>query len=62
MLMFGVLIMLIATGLMDVEALNEVPDKLWNLISIGLGGYIVGRSAEKTIPKILEAQKKKQSV
>lgn len=60
MMMFGVLIMLIATGLMDVEALAAVPDKLWNLISIGLGGYIVGRSAEKTIPKILEAQKKKQ--
>ncbi len=60
MLMFGCLIFLIATGLMDVLALRAVPDKLWNLISLGLGGYIVGRSAEKTIPKILAAQKKKQ--
>lgn len=25
----------------------ELPDKLYNLMSIGVGGYIVGRSAEK---------------
>ena len=25
----------------------ELPDKLWNLLQIGVGGYIVGRSAEK---------------
>ena len=62
MLMFGTLIMLIATGLMDTEALAAVPDKLWNLISIGLGGYIVSRGAEKTIPKIVGALKKREEL
>jgi hypothetical protein len=27
----------------------ELPDKLWSLMEIGVGGYIVGRSAEKVI-------------
>jgi len=27
----------------------ELPDKLWTLMEIGVGGYIVGRSAEKVI-------------
>ncbi len=27
--------------------LLELPDKLWNLLTIGVGGYVVGRSAEK---------------
>jgi hypothetical protein len=27
----------------------EVPTDLWNLLKIGLGGYIVGRSGEKII-------------
>jgi hypothetical protein len=32
----------------------ELPDKLFNLMTIGLGGYVVGRSAEKIIPKLKE--------
>ena len=52
MLMFGTLIMLIATGLMDVEALAAVPEQLWRLLQIGIGGYIVGRSAEKIVPQV----------
>ena len=27
----------------------DLPDKLWNLMQIGVGGYIVGRSGEKII-------------
>ncbi|PCJ10444.1 MAG: hypothetical protein COB10_11185 [Planctomycetota bacterium] len=27
----------------------EMPEQLWNLLSIGIGGYIVGRSSEKAI-------------
>lgn len=27
----------------------ELPDKLWSLMEIGVGGYIVGRSAEKVV-------------
>jgi hypothetical protein len=28
-------------------SLQSVPDSLWNLLMIGMGGYIFGRSAEK---------------
>jgi len=31
-----------------VEALKAVPAQLWNLLTIGVGGYVVGRSVEKT--------------
>lgn len=31
------------------SVLLEVPDQLWNLLQIGLGGYVVGRSAEKCV-------------
>tara|TARA_R110000744_G_scaffold197515_1_gene316759 strand:+ start:239 stop:664 length:426 start_codon:yes stop_codon:yes gene_type:complete len=58
MLMFGVLICLISTGLMDVEALAAVPDRLWTLMSIGIGGYITSRGAEKIVP-VIGAMKKK---
>jgi len=30
----------------------EISDKMWNLLSIGLGGYVVGRSAEKIADKL----------
>lgn len=29
----------------------ELPDQLWNLLTLGVGGYIVGRSGEKMIDK-----------
>ena len=29
-----------------------LPDELWNLLMIGVGGYIVGRSAEKVADKV----------
>ena len=29
--------------------LLELPEKLWNLLTIGVGGYVVGRSAEKVV-------------
>ena len=35
----------------------EVPPDLWALLKIGLGGYVVGRSAEKIIPGVIEAVK-----
>lgn len=38
-LLFGVTIML------------ELPEELWNLLTIGVGGYIVGRSGEKMVDK-----------
>lgn len=30
----------------------ELPDPLWDLLMIGVGGYVVGRSAEKVADKI----------
>ena len=35
-----------------------VPEPLWNLLQLGIGGYVVGRSAEKIIPGVLAALKK----
>lgn len=32
----------------------EFPDQMWNLLTVGVGGYIGGRSAEKIIPKAIE--------
>lgn len=32
---------------------------MFNLVKIGLGGYVVGRSAEKVAPSIVDALKKK---
>ena len=34
----------------------ELPDKLFNLMTIGLGGYVVGRSAEKIVPQLAEVK------
>ena len=32
--------------------------KLWDIVELGLGGYVVGRSVEKVIPSIASALKK----
>jgi Holin of 3TMs, for gene-transfer release len=29
--------------------------KLWDIVEIGLGGYVIGRSAEKILPGILQS-------
>jgi hypothetical protein len=34
-----------------------VPDQMWDLIKIGVGGYVVGRSAEKAGPAMVAAFK-----
>lgn len=31
---------------------------LWDIVQIGLGGYVIGRSAEKVFPGIVQAVKK----
>ena len=33
--------------------------KLWDIVQLGLGGYVIGRSAEKIVPSIAEALKKR---
>jgi len=32
--------------------------KLWSIVELGLGGYVIGRSAEKIIPQLAGALKK----
>lgn len=34
-----------------------VPDPMWPLLNLGLGGYVVGRSLEKTLPSIVNTLK-----
>lgn len=58
MLTFGALIVArwlgySAPNLTEAEAL-----KLWDIVEIGIGGYVIGRSAEKLIPAVAGAMKK----
>lgn len=55
MLTFGALIVArwfgwAAPNLSEAEYL-----KLWSIVELGLGGYVIGRSAEKIVPAIAEA-------
>ena len=43
-----------APGMTESEYLS-----IYDLIKIGIGGYVVGRSAEKIVPAITEAMKKR---
>ena len=36
------------------QLMIELPQELWNLLQIGVGGYIVGRSGEKMLEKYKE--------
>jgi len=33
--------------------------KLWDIVEIGLGGYVIGRSAEKILPNVVSSLQKK---
>jgi hypothetical protein len=39
----------------------ELPPDLWDLLKIGIGGYVVGRSAEKIVPSTIAALKSKEN-
>lgn len=32
-----------------------IPDEMWTLLKIGMGGYIIGRSVEKIVPGVASA-------
>lgn len=36
----------------------QIPPDMWDLLKIGVGGYVVGRSAEKIVPQAIAAVKK----
>jgi len=40
-------------GLVRVEA-----PKLWDIVEIGLGGYVIGRTAEKVLPGLIDSLKR----
>lgn len=59
MLTFGALIVArwlgwSAPGISEAEVL-----KLWSIVELGLGGYVIGRSAEKIIPSVAGALAKR---
>jgi len=58
MLTFGALIVarwmgFAAPGISEGEIL-----KLWSIVELGLGGYVIGRTAEKIVPQVVGALKK----
>lgn len=58
MLTFGSLIVarwmgFAAPGISDAEII-----KLWDIVELGLGGYVIGRTAEKIVPQVVGALKK----
>ena len=54
MLTFLVLVVLDAFGWLAFRLSSEA----WALLQIGLGGYVVGRSMEKIVPKVADTMKK----
>ena len=42
--------------------MSGIPDRMWSLMTVGVGGYVVGRSAEKLIPASMAAMKSKENV
>jgi hypothetical protein len=36
----------------------KLPNEAWDLLKAGLGGCVIGRSAEKIVPTLKEAMKK----
>lgn len=58
MLTFGALIVArwlgySAPGITEAEIL-----KLWSIVELGLGGYVIGRSVEKIVPSLADAVKR----
>lgn len=58
MLTFGALIVArwfgwAAPNLSEAEYL-----KLWSIVELGLGGYVIGRSVEKVAPEVVKAMKR----
>ena len=57
MLMFAVMIgnnFIIAPyldAIFGTSVMFDMPDQAWGLLSVGLGGYVVGRSGEKIVDK-----------
>lgn len=57
MYVFGVLIAARWLGFVNPDLSEQEIQSLWDVVKIAMGGYVVGRSAEKIIPAVLEAKK-----
>lgn len=62
MLTFLFIIVLASFGWVDTESLQEVPERMWSLLTLGIGGYIGGRTIEKTVPSVLSSLKSAEKV
>lgn len=54
MLTFGTILVCKWFGLTDTEIDHELELKLMDIVEIGLGGYVIGRSVEKVSDKVTE--------
>ena len=55
MLTFGALIVARWLGFAAPDLAEAEYMKLWDIVQLGLGGYVIGRSAEKVVPDIAKA-------
>lgn len=58
MLTFGALIVARWLGWAAPDLSEAEYLKLWDIVELGLGGYVIGRSAEKIVPAVASAIKK----
>lgn len=58
MLTFGALIVARWFGYAAPELSEAEYLKLWSIVELGIGGYVIGRSAEKIVPGLADALKK----
>jgi hypothetical protein len=58
MLVFGALIVARWFGLTAPGITEAVELKLWSILEVGIGGYVIGRSVEKAAPAVAAALKK----
>ena len=58
MLTFGALIVARWLGWAAPDLTESEYIKLWDIVELGIGGYVIGRSAEKTLPQIARTLKK----
>lgn len=56
MLTFVALVVADQTGMLAFR----LAEQAWTLLQIGLGGYVIGRSAEKVVPGMVKALKSKE--
>ena len=58
MLTFCALAVLDSLGIVEAASGKALADEMWTLLQLGIGGYTVGRSAEKITKGVLESRVK----